>query len=220
MPLFDFNNIALEYDSFYDTSMGKKIDHLEKMAVWTYLLKMDLEKKMLEIGCGTGHWTKFFKKKGIEMIAIDVADKMLEAAKSKNQGSVDFRLMSVEDLDFGDHSFSNIISIATLEFVDHLDRTLSEIDRVLKPGGYFLAGCLNARSEIGMKKHEHAIYRDARFFEHERLYELLCDIGSVEMDACVITEGDRVLDYPDYTYVPKQERLQHGAFLIAFVHKN
>jgi ubiquinone/menaquinone biosynthesis C-methylase UbiE len=53
---------------------------------------MALDKPFLEIGCGTGHWTTFFRQKGLELTAIDISGKMIEKARSKNPKQVRFEV--------------------------------------------------------------------------------------------------------------------------------
>jgi len=40
--------------------------------------------KLLDLGCGPGHTTLFYKKQGYNIIGLDILDKMLEKAKEKN----------------------------------------------------------------------------------------------------------------------------------------
>jgi ubiquinone/menaquinone biosynthesis C-methylase UbiE len=48
--------------------------------------------------------------------------------------------------------FPVIASVTMLEFVPDINKVLDEIERVLKPGGYLVLGCLNAWSELGKNK--------------------------------------------------------------------
>jgi ubiquinone/menaquinone biosynthesis C-methylase UbiE len=220
MPFFNFIQVADTYDAYYETSLGCQIDHVEKQLIWRYMIRMSLKKTMLEIGCGTGHWTSFFRQKGLKISAIDLLEKMLEKAKKKNPENVHFEQMSVEDMRFKDHAFENIIAIATLEFVDNLDRAFKEIYRVLKPGGVLIVGCLNELSEMGRNKEKNEIYRIAHFFKPEEIKEYLSEFGSPEINGCAIIEKDRVLDYPDIDQIVKSIRLKKGAFLTGFVKKS
>jgi ubiquinone/menaquinone biosynthesis C-methylase UbiE len=220
MPVYNFDEVAGVYDAYYETMMGRQVDHVEKQLVWKYMMRMSLEKPLLEIGCGTGHWTRFFRQKGFKLTAIDLSEKMLEKAKQKNPENVHFEKMNVEEMKFKDLTFENIVMITTLEFVENRDQAFLEIDRILKPGGFLLVGCLNELSEMGRQKMENEIYRDAHFFQPEELKKHLSVLGEPEMDGCAIIEKGRVLDYPDIDQVDPAIRLTRSAFLVGLVKKS
>lgn len=219
MPVFNFDQVAEVYDTYYDTQLGRQVDHVEKQLVWKYMIRMNLGQPILEIGCGTGHWTRFFRKKGLKLTAIDLSAKMLEKAREKNPQNVHFERMNVENMKFGDYAFVNIISIATLEFVDNREKAFQEIDRVLKPGGILIIGCLNALSEMGRYKNENEMFRTAHFFKPDELKTHLSIFDSPEIEGCAIIEDHQVLDYPDIDQVEPSVRLIRGAFLTGFVKK-
>jgi SAM-dependent methyltransferase len=120
---------------------------------------------------------------------------------------------------FSDHTFKNIITIATLEFADDLGKAIQEIDRVLKPGGFLITGCLNELSELGRTKHENEIYRHAHFFKPEELEDHLSFFGDPVIEGCAIIENQYVLDFPDTDQVDLNIRMERGAFLTGFVKK-
>lgn len=219
MSTYNFDQIAEVYDTYYETQLGRQVDHVEKQLVWKYMIRMSLEKPLLEIGCGTGHWTRFFRQKGLKLTAIDLSAKMLEKAEEKNPKNVHFERMNVEDLRFRDHSFENIISIATLEFVNDREKAFQEINRVLKPGGVLIVGCLNELSEMGQHKKEDELYRTAHFFKPDELKNHLSTFGDPEVEGCAIIEDQRVKDFPDIDQVEPTLRLIKGAFLTGFTKK-
>jgi len=59
MNIFEKESAAEQYDRYYETEFGRAIDALEKKEISKYLEKIPRQ-AMLELGCGTGHWTKFF----------------------------------------------------------------------------------------------------------------------------------------------------------------
>lgn len=219
MSTYNFDQVAEVYDTYYETHLGRQVDHVEKQLVWKYMIHMALERPILEIGCGTGHWTRFFRQKGLKITAVDLSEKMLEKAREKNPENVQFERMNVEDMKFRDHSFSNIISIATLEFVDDREKAFQEINRILKPGGFLIVGCLNELSEMGRTKKENELYRTAHFFNPEELKNHLSNFGDPEIEGCAIIEDHMVKDYPDIDQVEPAVRLIKGAFLTGFVKK-
>jgi ubiquinone/menaquinone biosynthesis C-methylase UbiE len=125
--------VASEYDAYYQTETGKTVDNIEKEIVSAHIKKIP-KTNWLELGCGTGHWTKFFSESEFQITAVDNSEAMLKIARSKNLENVQFLNADATRLPFSDGHFSGIVSITMLEFVDDLEKVLNEIDRVLKPG--------------------------------------------------------------------------------------
>jgi len=80
---YDFNKLADSYDSWYNSSVGQMYDRLEKKAFDSLLGNYNNGKQLLEIGCGTGHWSRFFSEKGFEVTGIDISEKMINTANKK-----------------------------------------------------------------------------------------------------------------------------------------
>lgn len=184
--MFDFNRAAPFYDEFYRTAYGQKVDLFEKKAVRKLLGRMDQTGKTLEIGAGTGHWTKFLGERGFFVEGIDIAGKMLEKACEKKIPNCRFQKASATDLPFDDQSFNNVFSFATLEFVENRDQAFLEINRVLRPGGHLLVGVLNNRGSIGKVKEKDEVFRDAHFFTSEELENALAAFGNPIIKGCAL----------------------------------
>ena len=93
--------------------------------------------KVLDIGCGDGRYLVSLKGKGVEYIGIDSCGALLEEAR-KNFPDYQFRIGDILDLKFGDNTFDTVMCIATLHHIPSRElqlKALSEIYRVLKPGG-------------------------------------------------------------------------------------
>lgn len=176
--------VASEYDIYYQTETGKLVDKIEKEIVSVHLRKLP-KTNWLELGCGTGHWTEFFSECGLQLTAVDNSEAMLKIARSKNMENVEFTNADANRLPFPDDHFSGIISITMLEFVDDLGLVLNEIDRVLKPGGTLVLGCLNALSEPGKNKNNDPVFQHAHFFTQDEIIEMLTRLGNPRLSAGV-----------------------------------
>jgi ubiquinone/menaquinone biosynthesis C-methylase UbiE len=174
--LFDFNTQASTYDDYYKSEFGRRIDESQKECVNSFLEKI-LKGKILELGSGTGHWSEWLASHGFEVLGIDIADGMLNQAKNKKLSNCTFQKMSMTDLEFNDNSVENIIAITSLEFSTDLEKTFSEIKRVLRPNGNFIAAVLNADSIIGRTKKDNPTFKNANFFTEEELVSRLSEFG-------------------------------------------
>lgn len=214
MNVFQQQSIAAEYDTFYQSETGKSIDRIEKELILHYIKYLSKD-KMLELGCGTGHWSEFFSRSGFHVTAIDESDAMLELAKRKEIKNVVFQKADAENLPFPDRQFQAIACITMLEFVKDINRVMDEIDRILVPGGTLIMGCLNALSEIGKSKDNDPVFKHGRFFLPEEVRVLLSRFGEPSL-----SEG--VYLSPEYKLLdntPLQNTV-HPVFIAATVKKD
>lgn len=194
MNVFIKEEIAANYDSYYHTPPGKEIDRIEKQAIGS-LLPASCQEPILELGCGTGHWSEFLSSKGFKVIALDISEAMLSKARLKDIKNVEFRKADAAALPFPDESFGMVVSITMLEFVDDLEKVLKEIYRVLKPGGLFIAGCLNLNSQPGKTKDTDDTFRNAHFFTKTEIAELFKSWGNFELNESVfLSPSFEILD--------------------------
>ncbi len=184
MHTFDYNQLAEDYDKWYQTPLGQQIDAWEKQLFLPYLKKIKTQ-NILEIGAGTGHWTSFFAENNMSVIGIDIAEKMLEQAKEKNIVGATFIKASAEDLPFENQSIDNVVAVTSLEFVNDRQQAIEEIYRVLKPGGYFIVGGLNALGSLQQKRQDDPVFKNAQFFTPESLYKILEKFGIPIIEGCI-----------------------------------
>ena len=182
--MFDYNKIATNYDQWYETPLGKQIDKWEKNLFRLHLEKLQT-KQLLEIGAGTGHWTEFFAQNGFSVTGIDIAEKMIAQAKQKKIPNAQFEIASAESLPYGDEQIDNIVAVTSLEFIENQEKAISEIFRVLKPGGYFIVGGLNAQASLQKSRQSDPVFKDARFFTPKSLFQLLEKFGTPTVEGCV-----------------------------------
>ncbi len=98
--------------------------------------------RILELGCGTGEMWKGklpLLDGGSHLTLTDFSAGMLEAAKQNIRCSdcVDFKVADIQNIPFGDAAFDVVIANMMLYHVPDLDKGISEVRRVLKPGGVF-----------------------------------------------------------------------------------
>jgi SAM-dependent methyltransferase len=94
--------------------------------------------RVLEIGCGIGTDGVQFAKAGAIYTGVDLTDAAIDLAR-KNFASAglpgEFRVADAEHLDFPDESFDLVYSHGVLHHTPDIQAAVSEIHRVLKPGG-------------------------------------------------------------------------------------
>ncbi len=92
-------------------------------------------KQILDIGCGTGFRTSRLKYNlSSEVTGIDISNKNIKIAKNRYP-EIKFKIMSAEKMLFTDNFFDEVYAVDVLEHVNNLDKTIEEINRVLKKAG-------------------------------------------------------------------------------------
>ena len=123
--------------------------------IWTYPSRMKLEdlkysylsnlagKRVLDYGCGWGDSSEKYYLKGADVTGIDISEKFISSAVSRfNERHYDsnryrFLVMDAHELRFNDGEFDCVVGDGILHHLD-TKSALSEIYRVLKPGGRVL----------------------------------------------------------------------------------
>ena len=167
MNVFLKSEIANNYDDYYQSDFGKKIDAIEK-DIFDLLINGIPKREMLELGCGTGHWSDYFLQKGFKVIGIDTSEAMLSIAKKKNI-NIKCEIADSQNIPFKDESFDVVSSITMLEFVENQDKVIEEAYRVLKKGGTLILGCLNKNSILAKNKENSETFKEANFLTTEEI---------------------------------------------------
>ena len=92
-------------------------------------------KDILDIGCGTGRFTKLLAGVSPFVTGIDFSLEMLKIAQKDNRYKA--YLMDMCELDFPRNKFDIVTAIGSLEYQKRLTLVFSEVYRVLRPGGIF-----------------------------------------------------------------------------------
>jgi len=97
------------------------------------------QSNVLDVGCGSGRWTKFISSKVKFVEAIDPSSAVIQAAKMNDKvNNVRVTQASVENIPFGDNSFDFVFSLGVLHHIPDTQSAMNACVRKLKPGGYFL----------------------------------------------------------------------------------
>ena len=181
-----FDRIASRYDTWYKHPAHRLIDALEKRTVRGYLPMGSEGALLLDMGAGTGHWMSLESEAGYTVVGLDRSRAMLEVASSKTAAEGLLVQGDGHRLPFPDASFSAVLSMTTLEFVQDPPMAVREMIRCLKPGGMLVVGVLNAYSYLGLKRKlfRGSTFKGAHFFTFGELKRLLAGAGSVSISTC------------------------------------
>ena len=90
---------------------------------------------VLELGCGTGSFTRELARSGAEIVAIDVSPELLEIAKLNcSVPNVRFQIQNAYSLSYSEAVFDSVVGSSVLHHLE-IEEALRDVYRVLKPEG-------------------------------------------------------------------------------------
>ncbi|MEJ5224357.1 MAG: methyltransferase domain-containing protein [Anaerolineales bacterium] len=123
MPFDHFDFLAPHYDRII------RFQRLEKML---NLLGLPTPGRLLDAGGGTGRVAEHLRPHVDEIVVADISTGMLAQSRAK---SLDAACVASERLPFAESTFDRVLMVDALHHVIHQGQTMSELYRVLKPGG-------------------------------------------------------------------------------------
>ncbi len=101
--------------------------------------KFSSEDSIMDLGCGMGATLNhLYEKYNIKAVGIDPSEKLIDIGK-KNYEHLNFVRGRGEEIPFENEKFHGIFAECTLSLMENLHGVISEVFRVLKIGGWFIA---------------------------------------------------------------------------------
>ena len=152
-----------DYDAWYDTARGRWIGETE-YALAARCLAPERGDSLLDIGCGTGWFTRRAAADGLVATGLDPNSAWLDYARAQSSPALGWVAGDARDLPFADARFDHVLSIAALCFADDERRAVAEAVRVARRR--FAIGWLNRASLLYWQKGRHGgsgAYRGAHW---------------------------------------------------------
>jgi ubiquinone/menaquinone biosynthesis C-methylase UbiE len=129
------------------------VAHYSKLAAdydnrWSFYLESTIRETLcrlpiksgdsvLDVGCGTGLLLQAVAQleSRVRMAGVDPTPEMIEIARGRLAPDVELKSGRAEELPFDDGEFSIVVSTSTFHFIREPRKALSEMVRVLEPGG-------------------------------------------------------------------------------------
>jgi SAM-dependent methyltransferase len=210
------SEVAARYDAWYHTSRGAWIGEREFELLLRALAPCPGE-TLLDVGCGTGHFTRLFAQRaGLHVVGIDPDLDGLrfgEAHRAAGEGYVAGR---AERLPFRDASFDLSIAVTSLCFIRAQEEALREIARVTRRR--LALGLLNRYSLLHLQKGRgggSGAYRGAHWHTAAGVRALFARIPvrGLRLSSAIFLPGGGPVARAAEALLP--ERVPVGAFLLA-----
>ena len=196
-----FEFLAKYYDLIYnDKDYESEVTFLEKIFEGT------TRKKILEIGCGTGNYTKILIDRGYDVTALDLSESMLKAAKEKC--TCKFIKGNISDVSINDRFDACIAMFAVMGYVttnSDILKALKNIHRHLKENGLFVFDVWNGLAvlrllpELRIKTVENDEVKLLRIANPKlRSFDHICEVN---YKLLILNKGDNKFNEIDEKHV-------------------
>ena len=140
-------------DVYTQDTLNGAMYRQRRAAVLSFVDRLSLPSsaRVLEAGCGAGTTSVALAKRGLQVEALDAIAEMVllteQAARADGVATLlTVRQGDVNDMPFPGNWFDLAVAIGVLEWMPSLERTLKELHRVLRPGGWLIANVDNSRA--------------------------------------------------------------------------
>jgi len=129
----NFDEAAARYEPWYATPRGRRADRAECALLDWLMAWFPRAHRVLELGCGTGHFTRWLASRGCAAIGLDRSPAMLREARTLARDTP-LVLADARQLPMRDGAFDVSTLITTLEFLEQPAQALEESVRVAERG--------------------------------------------------------------------------------------
>jgi SAM-dependent methyltransferase len=144
-----FDRAADRYEAWYASGRGRRADVAESALLGRLLARFPDAGSFVEIGCGTGHFTRQLQLRGLRAVGLDRSEAMLRQMR-RYAPTVPAILGDAHRLPVRDRAVDLAVFITTVEFLEDPKAALSEAVRVARQGVIVMA--LNRWSLGGLSR--------------------------------------------------------------------
>ncbi len=147
------------YESWYHNPRGSWIGDREFILLQS-MLRTNEGSSLLDVGCGTGHFSRRFSALDLSVTGIDTDPAVLKFASMQGD-DIHYIQGNALELPFPDNAFDYTIAVTSLCFIDDPLQVLREMWRVTRHA--LALGLLNRHSLLHWKKQGRGNYLGARW---------------------------------------------------------
>ena len=141
--LYDKLGASYVFDMFASSRWNRYVDITEKNTVariWN-LGKCDCgHESILDLGMGPGRWSKFFLEFNFaQVVGLDISPVMVDVAKNNIRDKrFNTQTSDMQTIPFKKGSFQKVFCFRSFKYAKNSEKVISQIDRVISPGGTLL----------------------------------------------------------------------------------
>lgn len=180
------------------------------VAAYLYAAELSAGLATADIGCGEGYGTAMLAEKAKQVVGVDAAPEVVEHAQRKyGKHNLNFEVADAGSLGLPSGHFDLVVSLQVIEHLLTIEGFITEIERVLKPGGTAVITTPN-RLKISPGSETPVNPFHLREFTPDELGDLLYDrfssvrvMGLFHAGLLRINDQLKIVDFIDYYQMGK-----------------
>ena len=119
---------------------------------------LEKESRVLDVACGVGYGSEILRLHGNNVVGVDINPDNIEFAR-KNYPDNSYSVGDAEDLAYPDRSFDAIVSIQTIEHLNHPNRAMKGFKRLIRSEGFLIGAIpINCRHKLNIDSEAKEVY--------------------------------------------------------------
>ena len=187
----DYDGVAHAYTAFIgDAFAGQPLNHVMVQA-FADLVRQAGGGPVADVGCGPGHVTRYLRDRGVDAFGVDLSPQLVTLARAADPG-VRFDVGDMGSLEIASGTLAGVLANYSIIHTPPaaLSTTLTELSRVLAPGGHLLVS-FHALDDAGRtaEPFDHKVTPAWRY-SADHVVELLGGTGVDEVARLVISPAE------------------------------
>ncbi|MBR3324327.1 class I SAM-dependent methyltransferase [Candidatus Saccharibacteria bacterium] len=160
---------------FWEDADREYEDQADRMAIRKLLPKR--MEKFADIGGGYGRLANEYLKRARKVYLFDYSKTELKQAKDIYGDKIETKAGDIYKLPFKDNELDGLMMVRVTHHLDHLEKALDELYRVLKPGGVAVIEVANKRTLPKMARFITRKSKENPFSKEPANYKEICETG-------------------------------------------
>jgi len=161
-----------------------QLEHLHRYALACEYVQ---DKVVLDIACGEGYGSAMLAESAKRVWGVDIAEDIITYAKTKyKKVNLQFKIGSCAEIPLKDSSVDMVVSFETIEHHSQHEAMMSEVKRVLKPGGAIIISSPDKHTYSDLRSY------DNQYHVKELYYDEFKNLLKVNFNNVVIY-GQRIV---------------------------
>jgi ubiquinone/menaquinone biosynthesis C-methylase UbiE len=132
IAFFDRHAADDDYDVFTPQASARLVNELVRLS------GLAPPARVIDLGCGSGTFTRLLQRAGYDCIGLDISGKLVEVGRRRHPG-LELLQGDIEHLPFADASFDGVLLSGVVHHFPDPSRCAAEVFRILRPQGRFFA---------------------------------------------------------------------------------